>query len=249
MDLLYLNEDQNAAFDEEYHSADALAAKIDAIRSRFPSGPQFILDLGGGTGRFADAMLKAFPQTNVVVLDVSEYLLSLNKPDPRKTTVHGSVEDMTTILSGYRFDVIGVNWLLHHLVGWSHSNCKENCISALIKAQQILSQNGVIAITENIFDGPFGTNIPSHVIFGITRIRNPHFVKIARRYFNTSGVGVCFRSKRNWERVIHNSGLQADMIYRNPWPQQPGAKLVKMALLGQIGAPWHAHWFCTPSSS
>ncbi len=63
MELKYLVEEQNAAFDEEYHSAAELRSKVELLRKQFGNdGPRSIPDLGGGNGIFLDALLAEFPK-------------------------------------------------------------------------------------------------------------------------------------------------------------------------------------------
>ena len=45
------------------------------------------------------------------------------------------------------------------------------------------------------------------MIYAITRVQSPWFVRLARRYFNTAGVGVCFQSKAAWERIFSQAGF------------------------------------------
>jgi hypothetical protein len=49
MELKFLEEDQNATFDCEYHTPEEIAAKVDAIRASIPGGPQTILDIAAAT--------------------------------------------------------------------------------------------------------------------------------------------------------------------------------------------------------
>src|SRR5215469_2725847 len=116
LNLVLLDETQNQAFDTEYHSRKEMEDKIAHIASHFDNRAFSILDLGGGNGRFLDELLECFPGANGVLLDVSESLLSQNKAHSRKQLLKASVDQIPSLLQE-KFDVITINWLLHHLVG------------------------------------------------------------------------------------------------------------------------------------
>lgn len=207
MELLYLDETQNATFDEDYHSEEEFAAKLKRLDAIVQQSEFYVLDVGGGNGRFLDSVLDHFPQARGTVLDVSRQLLSRNKPHPRKTLVHGSVDTLDTDFQEQSFDIITINWLLHHLVGPSYETCAENCRVTLQKCEKLLKPGGTIIVAENMFDGFAGCNLPSWLIYRITTLQASWFVPIARRFFNTAGVGVCFRSAKAWQQVFREAGL------------------------------------------
>ena len=126
MELVTLSEAQNAAFDSEYHSVIEIKTKVAVLRDLLPGGPRSLLDLGGGNGAFLDEMLTAFPAARGTNLDISEHLLGKNKPHPRKRLVHGSIGDLTALFPREKFDVMTINWVLHHLVGPTYGSCDNN---------------------------------------------------------------------------------------------------------------------------
>jgi ubiquinone/menaquinone biosynthesis C-methylase UbiE len=243
LDLIYLEEDQASAFEQDNHRPEAMKAKYDIIKERFPNGPTSILDLGGGAGYFADKILAEFPSCEVTILDSSALLLNKNRARDRKVLTMGSVSEIDDLFFGRRFDVITMNFLLHHLVGKTRKSCWENCVETLAACRRHLAKDGVIIIAEHAFDGPFGTNIPSNTIFAITRIRQPLFVKFARRYFNTAGTGVCFRSERSWRAVFAAAGLTATSIFHMPWELGSIRRRLKFAALG-LTSPSQRHFVC-----
>jgi ubiquinone/menaquinone biosynthesis C-methylase UbiE len=202
--FLPLSEEQNAAFDREFHSRQELECKFSLLGR--DTGAFKVLDLGGGNGLFADQVLARFPKSSVTVLDISSLLLAKNKSSHRKELIHGSIECMANILVERRFDYITMNWVLHHLVGNSYSACRENCLETLERCKGLLEPNGVLVIAENMFDGYLGSNLPSHLIYALTVIRWPWFVRLAKRFFNTAGVGVCFQSRWAWHKIFAEAG-------------------------------------------
>jgi SAM-dependent methyltransferase len=249
MELKFLAEDQNTAFDWEYHTPEELQAKIDFLRERFPDDPPRILDVGGGNGRFLDGLLLAFTNANGYLIDISQHLLSLNAPNPRKHLVHGSLERLEEIFPELKFDVITMNWVLHHLVGSTWERSVSNSIAALELASRLLSPNGVIAVAENMLNDILGGDLPSHIIYAITSVRNPLFVKLARPYFNTAGVGVCFHSQPAWERLFAHAGLKTEHSFYGVdyWAMDLKMRIKLIPL--SVKSRRHGHYFLSKASS
>lgn len=202
-----LNETQNAVFDTEFHTAEELNAKFKRLNDVSSDESFNVLDLGGGNGLFADRLLARFPKSTVTILDISPVLLSRNNPSNCKELIHGSIEEMTDILTGRTFDYITMNWVLHHLVGNSYRTSLENCRKTLIRCKKLLKRGGMVIIVENMFDSYLGSNLASHVIYAITAIKWRWFVRWTKRFFNTAGVGVCFQSERAWRRIFGETGF------------------------------------------
>jgi SAM-dependent methyltransferase len=248
MDVLVLSETQNEAFDTDYHSSDELAAKIDAVRSRFGDRPARILDLGGGNGRFLDSLLAALPNARGTLIDISADLLARNIDHPRKEMINGSIADLSDFLAGQTFDIITLNWVLHHLVGRSYQVCRRNVVECLAACSDLLAPGGVIIVTDNMFDGFFGLNLPSHVIFAITRVRWAPFARLASAFFNTAGVGVCFQSRHAWRRLFAQSGLSpSEEQPGENWPMTWRRKLAFSFLALQHVS--HLHFYLVPGRS
>jgi ubiquinone/menaquinone biosynthesis C-methylase UbiE len=218
-----------------------LKAKLAFIRQAFPNGPSRILDIGGGNGKFMDRLLSEFPQAHGYLVDISQNLLDKNRPDPRKHLIHGSFEDLPTLLPGTTFDLITINWVLHHLVGPNYRRCVQNVEQALVMTSRMLTSSGLLFVAENEYQGLFETNVPSHVIYTITKIRNPAFAGLARRYFNTAGVGVCFQSRRAWLTIFRRLGLKVD-FYEQHSRWQHGLKKRLMFLLLFLRVQRHGHF-------
>jgi len=247
LNLVLLDETQNQAFDTEYHSRKEMEDKVSNIADCFGNRAFSILDLGGGNGRFLDELLDRFPSANGVLLDVSDALLAQNKPHNRKQLVKASVDQIPTRLQ-QKFDLITVNWLLHHLVGRTYRESHRNAISLLDQCSDLLSDRGMIIVTENMFDGFLQTNIPSWLIYSITSVRTPWFASIARRFFNTAGVGVCFNSRNTWRRIFHDAELA--ICHEHPgivWQKRP-VETIALRCLGLMKVSTR-HFYLRPASN
>ena len=212
--FLILNETQNAAFDMECHTSEELEKKFTLLDELNEDRPFKLLDLGGGNGLFADQLLARFPKSLVTIVDISSALLAKNNLSNRKELIHASIENISEILAGRRFDYITMNWVLHHLVGENYRLCQENQLNTLIRCKALLRANGKLIIAEHMFDGYLESNIPSHIIYTITRMKRGWFVGLAKRFFNTAGVGVCFQSQRAWRHMFAEAGFDVVSLSR-----------------------------------
>jgi len=241
MEVVRLSEAQNSSFDREYHASAEMFWKLEHLANRY-DGAFSILDVGGGNGVFLDTILSAFPKANGTLLDISAELLSRNRPLPRKRLVQGAIEDIPQLLGDQKFDVITVNWVLHHLVGRTYQQCRKNCIAMLQMCADLLSERGTLLVSETMVDGFFGTNIPSRLIYEITRIENPAFTRLSSRFFNTAGVGVCFRSDDAWSRLFKEAGFQVDdASYGEYWPYSLKKRALYAGLM--LASQRHRHFF------
>jgi ubiquinone/menaquinone biosynthesis C-methylase UbiE len=229
--LRFLAEQQNENFDHEYHSPEEARRTIDIIRARLPDGPATILDIGGGNGRFLDSLLSVFPTARGYLIDPSQVLLSRNSSNPQKHLVQGSVDRLEDIFANQTFDIITINFVLHHLVGGTWRQCVSNATNALKSAARLLTPDGMIIIAENMYDGILGRDLPSRIIYAISSIRNRQFVRLANRYFNTAGVGVCFHSQLAWEELFKRAGLKTEQkFFGNYWSVDLKTRLLVLLL-------------------
>jgi len=218
--MKHLDDCQVARFDTEYVN-EALWQVIKArIDKDFPEGDFTFLDLGGGSGRFADRLLANYPRCTGTVLDNSELLLRRNTPRARKTLIRESVENIGRVVSS-KYDLICLNWLLHHLVGNSYRESRNNMSLVLRAAVPLLTASGRISIFENMYRGFLLDNLPSHLIFLLTSSKS--IAAITRKLgANTGGVGVCFLSEKQWRATIKQVNLEVLSYTENrkwsmPW--------------------------------
>lgn len=214
-------------FDKEYVEDRKWAAMRACIDREFSEKPFSFLDIGGGNGVFADRILVAYPQSRGVVLDNAQILLQKNTDrGHRKRIVQGCAEDLATLFVGERFDIIFMNWVLHHLVGDSYSSTTANVKHVLCASGGILCDQGRISIFEHMYDGLILDSLPSHIIYHLTSTKR--LAPLVRRFgANTAGVGVCFRSRRGWSAIICNAGMEVIRYSESPpWPIRPSHRLL-----------------------
>lgn len=200
-----LDDSQVEAFDTDYMYEGRWLKLKSFIDRDFPDGKFRILDVGGGNGNFADLVLRNYPGATAVVVDLSDLLLSKNKPDPRKSVLKGSATELQTVEGP--FDIVCCNWLLHHLVGDSYGQSIKNIRGTLAQCRRLLSPRGRVCIWENRYDGMVLDGVPGRLIYELTSMRS--IAKFTHAMgANTAGVGVCFQSRNQWQRHFESQGLK-----------------------------------------
>jgi ubiquinone/menaquinone biosynthesis C-methylase UbiE len=206
-----LEKSQVESFDTEYVSEEMWSVLKNILNERISiTGSSFsFLDIGGGNGKFTDRVLSEFTESNGKLLDNSPYLLSLNTENHRKTTIEANVEDVEVLLESQKFDVIFMNWVLHHFVKGGYLSTLETQVRILGEAKKCLSENGRIIVIENLPEGLFGETICSFIINRVTssKLIAPIVKKMGG---NTAGVGVCFLGQQQWLKQFSLSGLKAE---------------------------------------
>lgn len=237
-----LDESQNLAFDREFFGRREFHILVEALRGKYRQ-PVNLLDVGGGNGKFLDSLMDALPTGRVVNLDISAALLELNKKN--KTLIHASILDEPFKGAGEseRFDVITVNWVLHHMIGSSEHHCKMLQLATLEACKSALRAGGMVAVAENDYRSWVSEDFSARLIYVVTRSRT--LARFARRFANTAGVGVRFRTENGWRKLFESAGLTVvQAFYGEKWR----TRLWKRVLLG-MRAPRHVHFLLVPSTT
>jgi len=196
-----LDEQQVLDFDTDYIRDEDWNQLREYLQALFPTGIFNFLDIGGGNGVFSDKVLDTFPRSQAVLLDNSEYLISLNKRSERKRIICDSVENIDKLFQGERFDVIFLNLVLHHFVSAGYKSTYQNVKDTFLRLKSLLSSGGYVYVMEDFYSGLIFDGFPGYLIFTLTSSKM--FSGLTRKLgANTGGVGVCFRSKRQWEKII-----------------------------------------------
>lgn len=216
--LRTLNEEQLDTLDADFLTEEMWRRTIEWIAARFPEGRFSFLDVGGGAGRFCDALLERFPHSRGTLVDNARILLDRNAVHPRKTLLHEVAADMAAHLEGRQFDLIFFNWVLHHLVSPSYRATRREQEAQLGRIRPLLRPRGQVCVLENLYDGMAVDALSGWLIHWLTS--RPLLAPILRkRGANTAGCGVCFLSRAGWEQTFHRAGLR---ILRSetydPWP-------------------------------
>jgi SAM-dependent methyltransferase len=210
-----LSDEQIAAFDfEQIDEARWLPLKS-LIDRDFADGQFTFLDVGGGNGSFADRLLAAYPRARGAVLDNSEFMLKRNAPNERKLLLHKSVADLQNMAD--RYDIVSAHWLLHHIVGSSRMQTRSSQRAVLGCMSRLLTTRGRLSVYENNYSGWLGDSLPGFLIYELTASKR--LTPLTRRVgANSAGVGVRFRSRKEWLREFDEMSLVCtDYAEPDPW--------------------------------
>ncbi|MBD3399279.1 MAG: methyltransferase [Candidatus Coatesbacteria bacterium] len=193
----------------------------------FPKGAFHLLDVGGGAGYFADYILEARPGCRVTVLDISPGLLERNRPHRRKRLILGDALQLDELPSGETFNIICFNLVLHHLLATDETSTRRLRIDVLRRAATLLRRCGRILIIEPLYLGMFHVDIPSILVYRLTR--SQFFAPLCKRLgARTAGEGVLFQPGNRWLHTFEDAGLEIqDQYIFGPWEINP---LYKIAL-------------------
>ena len=242
MDLIDLDDAQNTKFNREIHTPEDLKKKLVYLNLSLGRREARVLDLGGGNGTFLDAVLDNFPRSKGTLLDISPSLIAANKDRPDKTVVIGSVAEMQRLLPHAAYNVITVNWLLHHLVGSHYAACGDNCVAVLEKCKTALLPDGMIVVAEVDYQGAFDGWLASRLIYAITSLRVAGIERLLKPLANTVGSGVCFRSQGGWEAIFARAGLKVVKQHGGPpWRYRWWWRLLGISRLS------HRHFYLQPA--
>lgn len=204
--MKYLNEESLLEFDIDFR--DWPKYKKILQEQLTLEEPKRLLDVGGGNGLFMDNLLELYPDGSGVVMDYSNFMLEKNIASSKKTLKKGSATELHSLFRNDQFDLITINVLLHHLVADTEETTKENVVSCLAGAKEILAFKGRIFVYEQFYDKWFPGPEPSRLIYLLTRIKFRPVAKWLRKFgANTAGVGVRFRSRKNWKEIFKETEL------------------------------------------
>jgi len=209
-------------------------------------GPEFsFVDVGGGIGGFTDRLLAAYPGARGVVLDNAPALLDKNERSDRKTLVLAGAEELDRIFGAERFDIVFLNYALHHFVLPSYGATRRLQRSVLSASRGLLTERGAVSLCENMANGRYLPNLPGRLVFGMTSLRA--LAPLVRRLgANTAGTGVCFNARSTWYADLADAGFAVDHYSERSWSGQ--LSTLKRTLL-TIDRWTGAHVWATPLST
>ena len=146
----------------------ALRAHVDEY---YGKEPDTIVDVGCSVGISTRYISDAFPNSKMVGLDLSPYMLAVAKHrdvgepgSERRTWVHGKGED--TKMADNSVDIVSLAFVIHE--------CPEYATRALMtEAARILKPGGVFVMTDNNPKSPVIQNLPP-ALFTLMKSTEPH---------------------------------------------------------------------------
>lgn len=179
-------------FDYDYFG-DGLLDRVLGSVAGFRPEVRAIADFGGGNGRLLDRVLARYPQAIGTNYEISERLRSLNAASPRKTV---AAESFLAADARSKYDLVFLNWVLHHLVGRDLRATHRLIGSAVEAADRALKPGGALVVSENLLQSVIPERISSAALFAITRSRLLKPIVSRMRDGQTiAGVGIYYLSE------------------------------------------------------
>lgn len=172
------------------------------------------VDIGGGVGHFGLALQSLLPEAQIRVLDMDK--VSVQKAKERG--IHAVQGDaLSPPISGNE-NVVCFNLILHHLIGKSEAATLDMQSRAMLAWR---NQAKWLFVDEYIYDS-YLLDLSGKLIYWITRSQLLSAIgRMAGKFLpslnaNTFGIGVRFRSDRDWRHIFENLGFDVVDYARGP---------------------------------
>ena len=202
-----LTEEQNTYFDHEYVKDEYFENLVSILTRTFPEdAPIRVADFGSGNGLFLDRLLSVFPRATGYGIDISARLLSRNTPDVRKNLVNTSFLQYEP---GFKFDILSLNWVLHHMVSGSVEETRQLIRKTVSHAVASLKPGGRLVVFENVLNGLVNDDLSSRLLHRGTS--NKMIAGLTKRMgANTAGVGIYYLGRDSLLGLMKEHGMRLD---------------------------------------
>lgn len=164
-----------------------------------------IVDVGGGCGFFAKALVDTVPvRVRVIDTDTNSIIEAL------RLGVEAEFGDALSPTCRGDEKIICFNLILHHIIGSSDKITEEFQMQAIGGWRETAE---VIFVNEYIYESFFG-DFSGWLIYQITKNKLLSFIANTISYIfptlraNTFGVGVRFRNAHEWQQLFKNAGYK-----------------------------------------
>jgi len=164
-----------------------------------------LLDIGGGSGTFADLVKQHLPDVEVTVVDPSQALLDkIGNQTIEK--INRKLPNNLNLTTGRDFGIIHVKEVLHHVVGNSVSASKELLTESLQAIASRLADNGHLVIDEVYYESFIFPPFTRNSIFYLLRLQNSLRVRFPVYGF-LKDLQVCFYTRRELLEELTKNGF------------------------------------------
>lgn len=185
---------------------------IDFINKTEKHGSK-LLNIGGGSGTFAQLVKDNCLDIDVTIVDPSKNLLDKIN-DERIKKIHGSLPDQIFLDSD--FDYVHVKEVFHHIVGSSIGETKKLLRESLFTLKDILEKEGFLLIHELFYESYLIPTLSRSSIFYLLLLQNKFGIKIPAKEF-LAGLDVCFYSRLEFESILNDCGFKIIESYEEYW--------------------------------
>lgn len=203
---------RSSSYDIEYIGHELFNRLSKQLDMLFPTRHPFhLLDVGGGSGLYADKVLDKYPSANVTIVEPDKNLLGLNRPHHNKQLCCSRFEKYTF---EQKYDIIQFNWVLHHVVANTYYETTLLQQQALQSAHQHLNDQGMVVIFENFHEGILVNNMINEC-FGHGDETSDLDPSIRHLISSPPYTSVCFHNRSTWHDMLLNAGF--DIVLHVPF--------------------------------
>lgn len=213
--------------DVEPHSYDYYF--IDFIKKTKKQGSN-LLDIGGGSGTFAQLVKDSCLDIGVHVVDPSKKLLDRIN-DTRIKKFHGNLPDQIFVDSD--FDYVHIKEVLHHIVGSSIGETKELLRESLFTMKGFLKEDGFLLIHELFYESYLIPTLSRTLIFNLLALQNKFGIKVPAKEF-LIGLGVCFYTRPEFELILNDCGFKIVDFHEEYWDSTFKTRLLFLQNWGRM---------------
>ena len=138
-----------------------------SLLSKYADKIDYVLDVGCGSGVFLQAVQLAIDIDKIIGVDLSEEMIkkSLFHHDSSENISLLNCDVLRLPLKGSSFNLIYVESLLHHLVGETRAQSKNQARMAIKGMSDLLRPNGFLLLTELFYESYGFSTFTSSIIF------------------------------------------------------------------------------------
>lgn len=207
-DIRFFDQNFDRYIREEY-LADSFFC--DFIVEHDPEEPS-LLDIGGGTGTFAKAVLNSCPCARVTIIEPSSKTLDQIQ-DPRIETFLGILPDVV-LPDRYRY--VALMEVLHHLTGDTIGKSKDLFRKSLLSIRNQLDDESYFFLSELYYEGFICERLPRTLIFYVLKIQNKLGFKIPVSDF-LLGLNICFYTRKELQDLLDEAGFKICDTHTEPY--------------------------------
>jgi SAM-dependent methyltransferase len=171
------------------------------------SADSSLIDLGCGVGNTLAFLAEQTPITNFTALDVSQNCLDQTTDLVACTPVLGSAVD-PAVADRLRdqFDFAVLSAVLHHLVGPTRKQSRQNAVDAVANAMAMLKPDGTLIVHEPVFEPKLAMDAVFWAKRGLSRVSGNRRVPILGYWGNLGAPVVSYYSDDELGRLIAEGG-------------------------------------------
>ena len=178
-----------------------------------------ILDIGGATGYFANALavlLSDKSKVSVCVVDAVKYEPWENLTN-KVQFIQADALTLKHLFEKETFDCIFANRIFHHLVSHSWVESVKNMHALCEQVYDLLKQDGYFAVTDHYYEGIIWDEITSKLLYQYTSHNKRMIQKLLYQMgAKSAGTGVCMLSEKMWHTMLESTGFLIENELASP---------------------------------